>query len=309
MNNRPLYLLIVLVLCFSQVKAEQDTLKRCYVGVNILPELSWYKSLTDGVKRKNLFGTFGTGMGLGGTHTAINFGLNFLYQIEPRWSVKAMLFINQNGGKMAFRNFNETYFVEQENRIEVNSIDSSFILSHPDITKYSLIERKYKSFYYAVELLVRYRLTPVKRNTSFNLFIGPAVYSQGRTMAEDAVAKGTPADSNYYSGAANITSDISRDMNETLYAAILGFEGDLYINHNFLFSIGWQYYFGVSNVLRSSSRYVMNESESLNSLRKGGTAIAFDQNYLLRGIGIRIGMCYSFGKKITKALQTSNGSI
>jgi hypothetical protein len=283
--------LIIFALVSFHLCAQEDSTSRWSVGIEFNPEFSWYKTSQSNYQRPNSSYALSLGLGLGGVIVAPTVGLHGKYKINDRFSVSTGISYGKRGGRFELRDSTMIY-AYGSHLIPVAEIDSNYRNSSPWITECRLTDRKYKSTYAIVPVLLRVKAIQ-KGNMSLHVVGGVQLQFRSNSTFEDQVYPWNDT-ANRYDGLFTVFHDIEDEMNDFLVALSIGTEWEINLGEHLVFTNGWHYTRGLTNPVSRFSKYNMDERRTEESFATNGKPVASEQKFHMNSLGPTFGLYYRF---------------
>lgn len=282
---------LLFLLCFFQLAAQDSIAHRFSIGIEISPEFSSYKSKNQGYKKPNLFGAFGTGMGLGGVISGISFGLRTNFQLNDFLTLSSGIAYGKFGGRLNCVD-PTIYYLNGNTLIPVSEIDSNYLHLNPEVKNCQVNTRTYESHYFSIPLLIHANLAPGRR---FSNEIITGIQTQFRTNSIITDEISTWNDTAfYYEGSRMFYPEIDDEMKNVLFAFYIGMERRILIGDQLTFKSGWHFTRGLNNPVVDYSKYSMNKNQTDASFATNGMAVARKQKFHMNSFGFSFALNYSF---------------
>lgn len=278
-----------IVLTLQILNAGEIKPKRLVISTMLCPEWNYYKSNTDGLRRKDKSEMLGLGLGMAGINSAWNYGLGTSFGFSSRFLISTGFFESKTGSTIEFNKPTTYYYNSSTGFTPIESIDSSYGLKNANISYYHHKSRKYSANYFMVPLSFCFNVLPAKSKFKQWISIGIRFYRLRNASSVDFVEIVTNNKSSYKSQ----NTDISSDMNKVLIAITAGIVNEVYLNNEFSFLWGLELGKGLSNPVKTSSNYLMDENKSLSSFKRNGNATPLLEDFKLNTITLNLGISYS----------------
>lgn len=296
-----MFLLINSFPLFSQTTSEKNNpVKKFSIGLQLVPELSWYKPKSAGLVRPGISSWFGLSLGWGAITQSFNYGIRSTYNINSKISIGSGFFMSKNGSTIQFNNPTSYNYSQQNGFTNVNQIDSTKLQINQE--SYQLNKRKYICNYFLAPIFFRYkmpkiellnRLRRIKIESDLHISIGAKLYYLNKALANDIGALYYSSDSSLHSANAD-GLNITNDMNRTMIALSFALDREVHFDNNFFILFGWQFIRGLTNPAKNQSNYNLDAQKSIDSFRKGGSVVPLTQIYHMNSLSFNLSLGYSF---------------
>ncbi|MCX6188773.1 MAG: hypothetical protein NTW54_04090 [Bacteroidetes bacterium] len=273
------------------LNAREINPKRFSFAALLCPELSYYKSKTSQLVRPDASELLGLGWGWAGITSSWNYGLKISCTFTDQFSMSTGFFSSKTGSTIKFNSKPTSYYYSKTTGpISVSLIDSSYGLKNPDQDYFRLYERKYAVNYFMVPLSFRYNILGKEKKSACYYTLGTQFYFLRSANIQDdgQVIKNLSRTSKY------LYFDKADDMNKFLVSITLGCDAEAYLGKNIFLLYGAQIGKGLSNTVKESSNYLMDEKETKLSFAKNGHAVPLNQKFFLNTFTLHLGLSFSF---------------